>query len=154
MTTHVAPPSVEPRERVRHGRTLGLDRFLVPLGRAAFVAIFLESVVGHFSHEAIAHAEQQGVPLAGLAVPLSGILALLGGLSILVGYRAKWGAWLLVVFLVPVTLTMHRFWGIADPVAARMQYIQFMKNLSMFGAAILVAHFGAGPLSFDARRDR
>jgi len=27
----------------------------------------------------------------------------------------------------------------------------FMKNISMLGAALLIAHFGAGPLSLDER---
>jgi putative oxidoreductase len=28
----------------------------------------------------------------------------------------------------------------------------FMKNVSMLGGALLIAYFGAGPFSFDARR--
>jgi hypothetical protein len=43
------------------------------------------------------------VPLASIAVPLSGVVAIAGGLSILLGYRAKLGAWLIVLFLIPVT---------------------------------------------------
>jgi putative oxidoreductase len=48
-------------------------------------------------------------------VPLSGVLAVAGGLSIALGYRAKLGGWALVAFLVPVTLAMHQFWNISDP---------------------------------------
>ena len=88
--------------------------------------------------------------MASVLVPISGVMALAGGLSIVLGYKAKWGAWILVVFLVPVTVTMHRFWGLADPQMATMQTIMFMKNLSMLGAALLIAYFGAGPLSLDA----
>jgi len=54
----------------------------------------------HFSSQTIAYAASQGVPLASIAVPFSGLLALVGGLSILLGYRAKIGAWLIAVFLV------------------------------------------------------
>ena len=36
--------------------------------------------------------------------------------------------------------------------AAQIQQVMFMKNLSMLGAALLISYFGAGPLSFDARR--
>ncbi|WP_215217007.1 MULTISPECIES: hypothetical protein [Candidatus Rhabdochlamydia] len=39
-----------------------------------------------------------------MLVPFSGLLALVGGLSILLGYKARYGAWLLVIFLVPVYL--------------------------------------------------
>jgi putative oxidoreductase len=90
--------------------------------------------------------------LASIAVPLSGMIALAGGLSILLGYRARWGAWLIVLFLVPVTIIMHNFWAVTDPNAAQMQQIMFMKNLSMLGAALMITHFGSGPLSLDDRK--
>jgi putative oxidoreductase len=80
------------------------------------------------------------------------VLALLGGLSIALGYKAKLGALLLVVFLIPVTVTMHGFWAVADPMMRGMQQAHFMKNLSMLGGALLIAYFGSGPLSLDSRR--
>ncbi len=129
-------------------------RFLVPLGRAAFAFIFIFAALGHFSQETIGYAAAQGVPLAKVAVPLSGILSLAGGLSILLGYRARVGAWLLVLFLIPVTITLHKFWGIADPGMARMQQVMFLKNLSILGGAFFIAHFGAGPISLDQRAGR
>ena len=125
-------------------------KYLVLLGRVFYSTIFLKASLGHFSKEIIGYAASQGVPMASLLVPLSGILALLGGLSVLFGYKARWGAWLLVLFLVPVTVMMHKFWGLTDPMAAKIQQIMFMKNLSMLGGALLIAHFGSGPLSMDA----
>ena len=86
-----------------------------------------------------------------MTVPLSGILGGVGGLSILLGYRAKIGAWLIVLFLVPVTVTMHNFWAVTDPMMAQLQLAMFMKNLSMLDGALLITYFGAGPLSLDAR---
>jgi putative oxidoreductase len=127
---------------------------VVLLGRFLFALIFLMSGPNHFSRQTIAYASSQGVPLASLAVPLSGIIAILGGLSILFGYRAKIGAWLIVLFLVPVTVMLHKFWGIADPAQTQMQMIMFMKNVSMLGGALLISQFGAGPLSLDDRRSR
>jgi putative oxidoreductase len=87
-------------------------------------------------------------------VPLSGIFALAGGLSILLGYRAKVGAWLIALFLIPVTLTMHKFWAVHDPMMAQLQMVMFMKNVAMLGSALLISQFGAGPLSLDAGRSR
>jgi putative oxidoreductase len=124
----------------------------VVLGRFLFALIFLMAGANHFSSQTIAFAASQGVPLASIAVPLSGVLAIAGGLSILLGYRARLGAWLIVVFLVPVTLMMHKFWTVQDPVMAQMQMILFMKNVSMLGGALMISQFGAGPLSLDARR--
>jgi len=137
------------------GRTLaheaGLTARLVPLGRALFAAIFVQASVAHFAPQTIAYAAHQGVPMANLVVPASGVLALLGGLSVLLGFRAKVGALLLVLFLVPVTFTMHNFWAVQDPMMALMQQAMFMKNLSMLGGALLIAYFGSGPASLDRR---
>src|SRR5579862_3999163 len=110
-------------------------RALVPIGRALFASIFIASVFGHFTSAEINAAAAHGVPLATVVVPVSGIIALLGGISVLLGYRARFGALLLVIFLVPVTLVMHKFWGVSDPEVAQMQKIMFMKNMSMLGGA-------------------
>ena len=124
------------------------------LGRSFFAMIFLMSGPNHFSKQTIAYAAAQGVPLASIAVPLSGVLAIAGGLSILLGYRAKLGAWLIVLFLIPVTLMMHKFWAVQDPMMAQMHMGMFMKNVAMLGSALLISQFGAGPFSLDARRSR
>lgn len=121
------------------------------LGRFLFALIFLMSAPMHFASQTIAYAASQGVPLASIAVPLSGVMALAGGLSILLGYRVKIGAWLIVLFLAAVTPMMHHFWTVADPMMHQMQFIMFMKNLSMLGAALFISQVGAGPWSLDAR---
>jgi putative oxidoreductase len=127
---------------------------VVVLGRFFFALIFLLAGANHFSKQTIGYAASQGVPLASIAVPLSGVLAIAGGLSILLGYRAKLGAWLIVLFLVPVSLMMHKFWAVTDPMMAQLQMIMFMKNVSMLGGALLISQFGAGPFSLDARHSR
>lgn len=127
---------------------------VVLLGRLFFAAIFLTAGPNHFTKQAAGYAASQGVPLASIAVPVSGLLAIIGALSILLGYRAKVGAWLIALFLVPVTFMMHKFWTVSDPMMAQVQMIMFMKNIAMLGGALLISQFGAGPLSLDARRLR
>ena len=128
--------------------------FIVLLGRVLFSAIFLAAAPRHFTGEAVAHAAELGVPLARLAVPVSGVMAIVGGLSVLLGLYTRAGAWLLIGFLLPVTFMMHAFWRLDDPVAVHTQQAMFMKNLAMLGAALLIAWFGGGPLSLDARLGR
>src|ERR1700739_1152334 len=127
---------------------------VVLLGRLFFAAIFLTAGPNHFAKQTIGYAASQGVPLASVAVPVSGLLAILGGLSILLGYRAKLGAWLIALFLVGVTPMMHNFWTVSDPMAHQMQFIMFMKNVSMLGGALLISQLGAGPWSLDSRRQK
>jgi len=125
--------------------------YMVLLGRILYSTIFLMSAPNHFTKGYVEYGASHGVPLPSIAVPLAGIIALLGGLSILLGFRARLGAWLVVLFLVPVTVMMHNFWAVADAAGATIEQIMFMKNLSMLGAALLVAYFGSGPLSVDSR---
>ncbi len=131
-------------------------KFIVLLGRLLYSSIFILSGFQHLlmAHSITAEVAKHGVPLAQVAVPVSGVIAVFGGVSILLGYYARIGAWLLVVFLVPVTLMMHNFWAVADPKLAVTVQIMFMKNISMLGAALMIAYFGSGPLSLDGRRPK
>jgi putative oxidoreductase len=128
-------------------------KYSLLLGRALFASIFIMSAPGHFTKSMVQSAASHGVVAPEILVPLAGVIALLGGLSVLLGYRAKFGSWLLVVFLVPVTLTMHNFWAVSDPAAAKMQQMMFMKNLVMLGGALIIGYFGTGPLSLDSRAE-
>jgi putative oxidoreductase len=68
---------------------------------------------------------------------------LVGGLSLLLGFCARWGALLLIVYLIPATLVMHNFWQ-AEPAAYQDQMIQFMKNVAIIGGLFVVTAFGPG----------
>jgi putative oxidoreductase len=113
--------------------------------------IFIAGGLGHFSHQEIAYAASQGVPIANILVPVSGIIAIVGGLSVLLGFHGKVGAWLLVFFLVPVTFMMHNFWAAKDPMAQGIQMAMVLKNISMLGAALFFTQVGTDPLSLDSR---
>ncbi len=131
-----------------------ITRYLVPVGRVLFAAIFLASVPMHFAQATFDHATASGVPLANVLVPLSGIMELIGAVMLVLGFHARIGALLLALFLVPVTVMMHKFWGISAPMQAQMQQIMFLKNVAMFGAALMLCYFGAGPVSLDERAGR
>ena len=92
--------------------------------------------------------------MASILVPFSGVMALLGGLSILVGYKGRWGAVLIILFLIPVTITMHNFWAVTDPMAKQVQMVMFLKNISMLGAALMILNFGTGPLSIEKDKNK
>ena len=123
---------------------------IVLLGRILFSLVFLLFCVDHFNGRDLAYATAAHVPAAKILVPLAGVLILLGGISVLLGYKARLGAFLIVLFLVPVTLVMHQFWAAADPAMHAVQLQNFFRNTSMLGAALLITQFGAGPWSLDA----
>jgi uncharacterized membrane protein YphA (DoxX/SURF4 family) len=127
---------------------LALGRFLIGAGLAAVVTALLLLTMRWAPPERYASVAATVMAVASMA---GGLLATVGGLSIALGYRVHIGAWLIVLFLLPVTLMMHAFWAIDDPMMRVMQQAMFMKNLAMLGGVLFIAYFGAGPLSLDAR---
>lgn len=121
--------------------------FLV--GRVLFSLIFIIKPLEHFTGQLVVFANSMGVPMANISVPLWGIVGLIGGLSVLLGFRAKIGAWLIVVFLLPLTFYMHPFWSFATFFAETMHGYCFWKNISLIGAALMITYFGSGPMSLD-----
>ena len=93
--------------------------------------------------------------IAGKGLPMPEVLAVLtvaielgAGLLLVVGWKARWAAFLLFLFTIPITLTFHNFWTMEGAEAA-MNEIHFMKNVSIMGGMLLVAAFGPGRYSLD-----
>ena len=129
-----------------------IQGLLTLLGRIMIAAIFLSSAVGNkipkFNDVAGAMAAQ-GVPQP--KILLAGAIAflILGALSLVLGYRARLGAFLLLVFLGAATYYFHDFWK-APAEQTQAEMIQFMKNLALMGTMVFVMANGAGPWSLDA----
>ncbi len=87
-----------------------------------------------------------GMPLTGFFLVCTIIIEIGGGLSLLLGYKAKWGARALFLFLIPVTLIFHHNFG------DQTQMILFMKNMAIMGGLLQIAMHGAGALSLDSRK--
>lgn len=76
------------------------------------------------------------------------VCELAGGLSVFLGWKARLGALLLFLYLVPVTLVFHNFW--TYPAAEQqVQMIMFLKNLTIMGGLWMVITFGPGFCSID-----
>ncbi|MBI2874415.1 MAG: DoxX family protein [Firmicutes bacterium] len=110
------------------------------VGRVLFGVYFIFSGLNHFLQlpTMIGYSKYKGVPAPGFLVPLTGLMLILGGLSILTGIMVTWGLALLVLFLVPTTLIMHRYWNIEDPTAKMGEMVNFLKNLALVGATLML----------------
>jgi putative oxidoreductase len=84
-----------------------------------------------------------GLPIVGVLLVFTIAFQILGGLSIIIGYKAKIGAILLIIFLIPATIVFH------NPLADPSQFNNFFKNLSIIGGLLLVLAYGSGSLSLD-----
>ena len=87
------------------------------------------------------YAGSKGVPAPKVAVWFSGLLLIIGGASIILGAFTKIGIYSLVLFLIPVSFQMHAFWKETAPMQKMNQRVQFMKNLALLGALLMLLSF-------------
>ena len=119
-------------------------------GRILISAIFLMSGFGKVMdwsrYESM--MTEKHMPLVPLLLAGAIAFELVGGAALLAGYRTRWAAAVLVVFLIPTTLVFHNFWAF-EGAQREMQMINFMKNLAILGGLLKFAADGAGRLSVD-----
>lgn len=113
---------------------------IVLIGRILFVAVFLGAGVGHLTQtrDTADYASSRGVPNAVFLVQLSGVQMLAGGLMVLLGIWMDLGFLLLAAFLVPAAVLVHAFWKETDPVQVNVERSQFMKNIALTGACLIM----------------
>ncbi len=124
------------------------------VGRVMIATIFLMSAVGNKIpqfNQTVDYMTANGVPMPSLMLVGAIAFLIVGSVSIVVGYRARIGAALLLIFLILATYFFHNFWAYEGQ-EQQMQMIQFMKNLSMMGTMVFIMAVGSGPLSVDAGR--
>ena len=118
---------------------------IVLIGRILFTTLFLGSAVNHLTKSAgmSGYVRSKGLPAARAAVLGSGVLLLLGALSVLLGVWPDLGSLALVAFLLPTAVLMHGFWKETDPSVRQMEQTQFVKDVALAGAALMLFAFFA-----------
>lgn len=111
------------------------------IGRVVFGGFFLFNGINHVINLQMmtAYAASQRVPAPRAMVLVTGAMLVAGGGAIVLGILPVLGAWLLVIFLVAAAVTMHAFWSEQDESAQQAQMVQFLKNLALAGAALMVS---------------
>lgn len=125
--------------------------FLV--GRVFFGIVLAVMGLGHFTGLVgmRGYAAAKGVPAPGVAVVASGLVLVGGGLSIALGLFPLVGAAALALFFLTVTPVMHDCWSIDDPDQRQSELTGFMKNATLFGAALVFVSLAdtAWPYALD-----
>jgi putative oxidoreductase len=123
----------------------GLQNLLALVGRIALVVIFAGSGWDKFTNPAgvTGFMSSVGHIPVGLVTPLlylSAAIELAGALLVIVGYKTRYAAIILFLWLIPVTYLFHLSQGDA---------IQTMKNLAMMGGLLVLAAHGPGDFSIE-----
>ncbi len=118
------------------------------IGRLLLGGYFVYNAYNHFKNlgHLTGYAQSKKVPMAKEGVAFTGIMMLAGGLSILTGVMVTLGLALLIVFLIGVSFTMHAFWKVEDKHARVGEEINFMKNMALAGALMLIMALVSMPM--------
>lgn len=122
---------------------------ILPLaGRILMAAIFVMSGIGKIANPAgtLGYINAMGLPFPELALAGAIGIEVVGGLLLIAGLYTRPVALALAAFSIVTGLVFH------SAIADQNQMIHLMKNLAMAGGLLQIAAFGAGSLSFDARR--
>ena len=113
---------------------------LLVIGRVLFALLFINSGIAHLTKlDAMAgYAQFKKVPAAKLSVIVTGLMLVIGGLYVALGVYADLGGLLLAIFLVLSAFMMHNFWTIQEAQQKQAETINFFKNLSLAGAALII----------------
>jgi putative oxidoreductase len=120
------------------------------IGRILLAVLFVVAgygKIGGFERTAAAIASK-GLPLPAVGTAITIAVELLGGMMVVLGWRTRWAAAVLIVFTMAATYFFHDYWNMVDQ-AARTNQIMFLKNIAVIGGLIFVWAFGPGRISVD-----
>jgi putative oxidoreductase len=119
-------------------------------GRILISVMFLISgffKVGGYA-QIVGYATAVHLPAPGVAIALAAAVELACGLAILAGFKTRFAAWLLFLYLIPVTYFFHNFWAVQGQ-EQQTQMINFLKNAAIMGGLLVLSVNGAGAYSAD-----
>jgi putative oxidoreductase len=130
-----------------------MRELLLIFGRILLALVFVVS--GSIKLSAIAtttaYFTRIGLPAPAMVAWVVGLFEVLAGLLIVIGYRARWVAILLALFTAVATYLGHKFWAV-PPEQYLNQLNHALKNVAIIGGLLLMAVYGPGRWSIDARR--
>lgn len=116
-----------------------------PLGRLFISLIFLLSGLNKISayQGTQGYMEAMGVP--GILLPLIILFEVVFSLAVIIGWQTRMAALALAGFSLVTAVVFHSNLG------DQIQFIMFMKNISIAGGFLFLVAHGAGSWSLDSR---
>ena len=125
------------------------------VGRLLLALLFLPagiSKIGGFAGT-VGYIASKGLPMPTAGAAIAVLVEVLGGLALIAGFGTRVAALVLAVFTLVATVFFHNYWAV--PADRQMiQQLMFFKNIAVVGGLLVLAAWGAGGWSVDARRGR
>ena len=130
------------KEKSDSDGSYAIDNYLSLLARIFLSAIFMWSGINKILSPVATQENMSahGMPLTLVFLVAAIALEILGGLSVLLGIKTRWGAAMLITFLIPATLIFH------TDFSTELEQAMFLKNLAMLGGLLMLIQYGGGDL--------
>ncbi len=121
------------------------------LARILLSVIFITAGINKITgfEGTVGYMASKGLPMVEVLLVLTIIIELGGGLMILLGWKARYGAVAIFLFIIPVNLIFHPFWSLEGQEAMH-HFHSFFKNLAIMGGMLYIMCFGPGPMSLGS----
>ena len=127
------------------------------MARLLICAIFVQGALGKMlgwqGQAAYMQSHQMPAALIPAMLGIALVVEAGGVLCLLIGWQARAAAFIMFLYLGAVSVLLHNFWAATGAQAGGMQ-TQFLKNVGIMGGLLMIAAYGAGKLSIDAKRNR
>lgn len=122
----------------------------VLFGRILLAAIFLQSGIDKVLNfdKTVKLMASKAIPMPDILLIPAIVILIAGGVMLLVGWKARWAALALLIFMIPTTLYFHSFWTYPEAQFVN-QFHHFFKNIAIIGALFILMGMGSGGMSVD-----
>lgn len=128
------------------------ENYLALAGRLLIAFLFLPAGISKITGFAgtVGYISSVGLPAPTLAAIVAILIEIVGGAALVLGFYTRFAALAIAAFTLVATVVFHAYWSVpADQ--AFVQQLMFAKNIAVIGGLLVVAAFGAGKYSLDAR---
>jgi putative oxidoreductase len=136
---------------------MSFSEYISPLvGRLVLAWFFLNGALSYGNQwdGTIQIMALKGIPAAPLLLAMALIAMWLGGLSLVFGFQTRYGAVLLFGFTLVVSVAMHDFWQITNPIDRAADFDIFARNMAIAGGLLLLVGMGPGPVAIDSIKSK
>ena len=129
------------------------DSSLTLIARLAIALLFVPAGLAKLGDFAgtTGYISSVGLPLPAAGAAAAIVLEIVAGAALALGFFTRFAALALAVFTGLASVIFHAYWVVpADQ--AYIQQLLFYKNIAVVGGLLILAAYGAGGFSLDARR--
>ena len=129
------------------------ERISPLVGRLLIAWFFLSEVRWRLDNweSSVILMHMRHIPVASLLLALALIVMVLGAIALIFGYCTRQGALLLFAYTIVVTVLMHDYWKIENPVDRSADFDLFIRNIAIAGGLLFLVGMGPGPFAWDNR---